>query len=268
MSEQAAAIAGQSERANPFPIIPDEVSEIAQSNGGTPPGDVDLEPDDAARETTPEPGADTDGDAGLLAGALLASDSQRFLRNLIGFAAGEMQKGSRDSAVFGVVLARLGLALADSHDEKLAFQDLVGAVDRHRLGKAAVHLATPIVAAFVARLAANDRLPDQDDLRTVEGLFRGAEAAVAASLETGGTSAWRRLPEAAAAIGIRAAEREFPLDALGEALPRLLARFGRGPVDRVVTNSEHPRGARPRGEPAEPRRMLISGPVEIVILDR
>jgi hypothetical protein len=268
MSEQAAAFARQSEPGDPFPIVPDEVNEIAQSDGANPPGDADPEPDDGELEARLEPDADSHGDTGTLAGALLASDSQRFLRDLIAVAAGELQKGSGDGAVFGVVLARLGLALAENHDEELAFQDVVGALDRRHLGKAALHLVAPIVAAFVARLAANDRLPGRHDLPAVEGLFSGAEAAVAASIEAGGTSAWRRLPEAAAAIGVRAARREFPLGALAEALPRLVARFGFGPPERVATNSELPRGDRPRGEAAEPRRMVISGPVEIVILDR
>ena len=271
MSEQAAAFARQSEPGDPFPIVPDEVMEIAKSDGGNPPVDADPEPDDTALEARPEPGADTHGDAGPFAGALLASDSQRFLRDLIAVAAGELQKGSGDGAVFGVVLARLGLALAENHDEELAFQDLVGTLDRRRLGKAALHLVAPIVAAFVARLAANDRLPGRHDLPAMEGLFRGAEAAVVPLIEDGGTSAWRRLPEAAAAIGVRAARREFPLDALAGALPRLVARFSlgpRGPAIRVATNSKHPRRDHSRGEAAEPRRMLISGPVEIVILDR
>jgi hypothetical protein len=124
------------------------------------------------------------------------------------------------------------------------------------------------VAAFLARIAAKDRLVGRHDPAAVEALFRSAEAMVASSLEAGGTSAWRRLPKAAAAIRVRVAQREFPLDVLAEALPRLVARFGLAPRERVVTNSELPRGDRPRGEAAEPRRMVISGPVEIVILDR
>jgi hypothetical protein len=268
MSEQAAASARQSEPGDPFPIVPDDVIEIAQSGGGNPPGDADPEPDDPPLEARPEPGDDTRSDAGPLAGTLLASDSQQFLRHLIGFAAGELQKGSGDGAVFGVLLARLGLALAGNHDEELAFQDLVGMLDRHRLGKAALHRAAPIVAAFLARIAAKDRLAGRHDPAAVEGLFRSAEATVASSLEAGGTSAWRRLPKAAAAIRVRAAQREFPLDALAEALPRLVARFALGPRERVVPNSELPRGDHPRGEAAEPRRMVINGPVEIVILDR
>jgi hypothetical protein len=105
--------------------------------------------------------------------------------------------------------------------------------------------------------------------------LHAAEELSAAALAAGGARSWRRLPDIAATIGERAARRGLSPTALAAALPRLAARFGLSAHDdgervAVIAATNHPRGASPRGEAAaeEPRRMVISGPVEIVILDR
>jgi hypothetical protein len=182
-----------------------------------------------------------------------------------------------DDASLGIALSRLGQALAeDRHDDGLTFQNLVDALDRGRLGDTALRHLAPIVAAFVARLVAGENSPiaiagDSDAPRQ---LVSAAEALVAETLEAGGSRAWRRLPRFAATIAERAAQRELPLGAVAEMLPRLGVRFGLTPRElgargSVVSITDHLRGDPPRGAAAdEPRRMVISGPVEIVILDR
>jgi hypothetical protein len=180
---------------------------------------------------------------------------------------------SADDASLGIALSRLGQALAeDRQDDGLTFQALVDALDRGRLDEAALLGLTPIVAAFVARLVIGETSPG--DGEATRQLAIAADTVVGETLAAGGSRAWRRLPRFAATIAERSAQRELPLGAVAEMLPRLGARFGLtrpGPAGRgtVVSLTDDLRGAPPRGAAAdEPRRMVISGPVEIVILDR
>ena len=277
MSEEATAFARHDE--NPFPIVPDDTADIAEARIPDETGaGADSEP-----TATPEPSAGEDpnfdepaehdgGQIGPIVGAVLAPDSRQFLRALIVHLV-----GASDDASLGIALSRLGQALAeDRHDEGLTFQNLVDALDRGRLDDIALHHLTPIVAAFVARLVAGANSPNAvpGDSETLHQLVSAAEALVAETFEAGGSRAWRRLPRFAATIAERAAQRELPLGAVAEMLPRLGARFGltqRDPGSRgtVVSITDDLRGDPPRGAAAdEPRRMVISGPVEIVILDR
>ena len=129
----------------------------------------------------------------------------------------------------------------------------------------------PIVAAFIARTAAAPRLRDGSTASAseMENLVRAVEDLVDAALESGGARAWCRLPEIAVSIARRVAQRDLPIAVLAETLPRLAARFGVGQRDAVVSDRDHPRGSLSRGGAAgEPRQMVISGPLEIVILGR
>lgn len=259
MSEEAAAFARHDE--NPFPIVPDDTADTAEAASAS---ETAADPEPAA---APEP---EDGDiTNPVTAAVLAPNTRQFLRALMALLIG----GSTDDASLGIALSRLGQALAeDRQDEDLTFQALVDALDRGRVEEAGLHGLAPIAAAFVARLVAGDAASGDAD--ALHQLVAAAETMVGAALEAGGTRAWRRLPRFAATIAERAAQRGLPLGAVAEMLPRLGARFGltrHEPAGRgtVVSTTDDLRGDSPRGAAAdEPRRMVISGPVEIVILDR
>jgi hypothetical protein len=270
MSEEAVAFAGRNQLDDAFPIVPDD----------TPAAMVSPERSDAALDAAhldlngvaraEDVGNADAGVADPIADAVLADDSQLFLQSLIGIAASRAQHGADSATSFGLTLSVLGRALAEGGDEEQTFQDLVDAFERRRLEEAALNSVAPLVAIFVARLLSapyrHETTPE-----VVADLMRSAEEVVDAALQAAGARAWRRLPDITATIAERAAHRGLAVRGLIEALPRLTARFGLvpRPVMRVVANSEHARSDHPRDEAAEkPRRMLISGPVEIVILDR
>jgi hypothetical protein len=265
MSEEVAAFARNDE--NPFPIVPDDLADATEVSAEfAPPGETGFDPEP---EPTATPEAESHEAADPVAAAILAPDSRHFIRALIG----RLIAGSGDDTSVGIVLSRLGQALAeDRQDEHLTFQSLVDALDRGRVEEAALRDLTPIIAAFVARLVARETSPA--DGEALPQFVAAAESVVGETLESGGSRAWRRLPRFAATIAERAAQRELPLGAVAEMLPRLGARFGltrREPAGRgtVISLTDDLRGDPPRGAAAdEPRRMVISGPVEIVILDR
>jgi hypothetical protein len=277
MSEEAVAFAGRNQLDDPFPIVtddelaamvPPERPEAAADVAGT---QVGSQPDLNDANSTEYP---DDGDAhatGPIADALLAEDSQLFMQALVGIAAADMRSGAGETVGLGLVLAGLGQALAEGMDEEQVFQDLVDAFDRRRLEETTLRSVAPLVAIFVARLA-SARYRHETTPEIVENLMRSAEEVVGAASQTAGARAWRRLPGIVTTIAERAAHRGLSVTEMITALPRLAARFGvgpRGPVMRVVSRSDHPRAEAPRSEAMErPRRMLISGPVEIVILDR
>jgi hypothetical protein len=279
MSEEATAFARRNELDDPFPIVPD--SEPAAFDAGEP---HDAASDTAVPQSEPLPDTeapprveefdDTDRGVGDPAiAAIHADDASSFLCALVGIAARDAQAGATDTASLGVTLAKLGQALAEGQDEHQALADLVDAFERHRLGETGLLSVAPIVAIFTARLigAANVHETSPDPAET-ENLLRAAEDVVGAALQSGGARAWRRLPEIATTIARRGAQRGLSIGELAAALPRLVARFGAAPFEaklRVVASSDQPRGDAPRsGAAGKPRRMLISGPVEIVILDR
>jgi hypothetical protein len=284
MSEEAVAFAGRNQLDDPFPIVPDEdpVATIPpEKEDDAPDAKVaqnGARPETAGADDFPANGFPTgdfhdggDLTAAPMIEAVLADDSQVFLQRLIGIATGDAQHGDDDISVLGITLAALGQALAEGEDEEQSFQDFVDALERRRPGEAALHRAAPLIAVFVARLASaayrHEMTPD-----LAEKFVRAADEVAGAALQARGARTWRHLPEITVTIGQRAVHRGFSAAGLAEALPRLAARFGlgpRGPVMRVVSSPDQPRGKPSRGEAAgEPRRMVISGPVEIVILDR
>ncbi len=284
MSEEAAAFARRNEPSDPFPIVPDDSPE-AVAGGTTGAGDVGFDAGSAAPEQQLPSSPDRqDGDLGDADGvstdpvtaAVVAVDSRQFLFALIGILADNAQRGTGGEAAFGVALGRVGQALADGADEASAFQAVVDALDRQRLGEAAMRDVIPITAAFMARVVAGWNLRHREGLETaaVDRLVEAAAKVADGALAAGGSRAWRRLPDIAVTIAGRAAQRGLGLGALADALPRLAPRFGLAPRepaarDGVISITDHPRAELSRGGAAdEPRRMVISGPVEIVILDR
>ena len=275
MSEEATAFARRSDPSDPFPIVPDEVADTAADGGAM----REPEPDpDPGSETWNEPVRDTvePQTPAEPIDTVLAANERLFLGALIAALAGKAQGGDGDGAVVGIALSRLGQAFADGHDESAAFQALVDALDRRRFGEPELRTVSPVVTAFFARIV-GARYWREAPAADPVGLGTMVEAAaqlVDAALETGGGRAWRRLPEIAATIARRAAHRDLSLNELTEALPRLAARFAPEPRetaarDGVGSITDHPRDDFARGGAAEePRRMVISGPVEIVILDR
>ncbi|HEY1797183.1 MAG TPA: hypothetical protein VGG57_13820 [Stellaceae bacterium] len=263
MSEEAAAFARHDD--NPFPIVPDDAADAAEA---TMPDDTGADPNPA---TTPEPEEHGFTDRIIpdpIIGAIRAPDSRQFIRALI-----THTMAAADDASLGIALSRLGHALAeDGQDEALTFQTLVDDLGRGRVDQAALRGLTPVIVAFVARLVAGGN--PSDDAEALRHLAAAAETVVGETLEAGGSRAWRRLPRFAATIADRAAQRELPLGAVADMLPRLGGRFGltrNEPAGRgtVISLTDDLRGDPPRGAAAdEPRRLVISGPVEIVILDR
>jgi hypothetical protein len=166
----------------------------------------------------------------------------------------------------GTTLGQLGSALDEDLDEAAAFQDFVDALEHRRFGARALHEAVPIVAAFLARVVSEPILGTTSGRTPAEiaGLVRSAAQVAREALESGGARSWRALPEIAATIARRAAQRGSSIGTLAEALPRLWARLGPGSRDASTSKPDHLRG-RTKGET---RRMVLSGPVEIVILER
>jgi hypothetical protein len=175
-----------------------------------------------------------------------------------------------DPTAFGIVLSLLGGALAEGQDEAETLRELAEVVSRQRLRPAALADLTPVVAAFLARVVIEPHLDDTPFPPEADELMRSAHALVTTALETGGGArAWRQLPGIALAIAQYATRRGLSIPALAEALPRLAARFGGGPREATPAERQQPRGGFSRAAASDAlRRMHISGPVEIVILDR
>jgi hypothetical protein len=201
-----------------------------------------------------------------VADAVSATDSQLFLLGLIGALGGTGRSLTSGKSSLGTMLRCLDHALDDELDEEAAFQDLVDALERRRFGALALHEAVPIIAAFIARIVSEPILPTASGAAPAEigSLVRAAAQVGREAIESGGARSWRALPEIAATIARRAAQRGSSISTLAGALPRLWARLGPGARDAATSEPDHLRG-RTRGEP---RRMVLSGPVEIVILER
>jgi hypothetical protein len=200
--------------------------------------------------------------------AVLATDSKSFLLGLIGAMGrtGRFPAGGESS--LGTMLRCLGYALDEELDEELAFQDVVNALDRRHFGARALDEAVPIVATFLARIVSAPILRAGSGTAPAEiaDLVHAAAQVAREALERGGARSWRTLPEAASTVARRAGQRKFSISSLAEVLPRLWARLGPGPGNESTAASAHARvQMRMTGES---RRVVLSGPVEIVILER
>jgi hypothetical protein len=200
------------------------------------------------------------------ADAVSATDSQSFLLGLIGAMGrtGRFPAGGESS--LGTMLRCLGKALDEELDERPAFQDLVDALERRHFGARALHEAVPIVASFLARIVSAPILRTASGTAPAEigDIVRAAAQVAREALERGGARSWRALPESGSAVARRAGQRRLSISSLAEVLPRLWARAGPGPGEASTAASEHVRVQ----TIGEPRRMVLSGPVEIVILER
>jgi hypothetical protein len=198
--------------------------------------------------------------------ALEAPDPQSFLLALANALVRSPHTTADGESSLGTILRQLGNALDEELDEESVFQDLVDALDGRRFGARALQEAIPIVAAFLARIVSGPARETGSAATPAEiaGLVRSAAQVAREALESGGARSWRALPEIAATIARRAAQRGSSIGTLAEALPRLWARLGLGSRDASTSKPDHLRG-RTRGES---RRMVLSGPVEIVILER
>ncbi len=201
-----------------------------------------------------------------IASALMAPDPQRFLLGLAN-ALGQSGRSSADGeSSFGTILRHLGEALDEELEEKPAFQDLLDALERRHFGAGALHEAVPIVAAFLARIVSGPikRSASGTMPAGIADLVQAAAQVAREGLERGGARSWRELPEIAETIAHRAAQRDLSIGKIAEVLPRLSARLGPGPRESSTTESGHFRSR----ATSESRRMVLSGPVEIVILER
>jgi hypothetical protein len=200
-----------------------------------------------------------------IAGALAAPDSQTFLLGLASALARSARFTADGESSLGAMLRHLGHALDEELDEELAFQDQVDAFHRRPFGARALDEAIPVVAAFIARIVSGPaRSGSAATPAEIAGLFSAAAQVAREALDSGGVRSWRALPEFAITIARRAAQRGSSIGTLAEALPRLWARLGPGSRDASTSEPDHLRG-RTKGEA---RRMVLSGPVEIVILER
>jgi hypothetical protein len=201
----------------------------------------------------------------VVAEAVSATDSQGFLLGLIGVLARTARTPVDGESSLGTLLRHLGDALDEELDEEAAFQNLILALERRRFGKHALNEAVPVIAAFLARVLSEPILQATPGttLTEIADLVRAAAQVAREALQSGGARSWRALPEIALTIAQRAARRNLSVVTLAEALPRLWTRLTPGSGEAAAAPA-HPR-ARTTGEP---RRMVISGPVEIVILER
>jgi hypothetical protein len=204
----------------------------------------------------------TDG----IASALEAPDPHGFLLSLTNAVVRSPHATTDGESSLGAILRQLGNALDEELDEESAFQDLVDALEHRRFGARALQEAVPIVTAFLARIVSEPARETGSAATPAEiaGLVRSAAQVAREALESGGARSWRALPEIAATIARRAAQRGSSIGTLAEALPRLWARLGPGSRDAATSEPDRLPG-RTKGET---RRMVLSGPVEIVILER
>ncbi len=262
--EQAAAFAPHDD--NPFPIVPDDTADAVDAAEPMTPDEIGFDPEPAAA-TVPEDHGVTDPTIT----AIRAPDSRQFLRALIA-----LTIGAADDASLGITLSRLGQALADERqDEALTFQTLVDELDRGRVDEAALGSSAPTIAAFVARLVTGENA--SDDAEALSRLVAAAETIVGETLEAGGSRAWRRLARFAVTIGgaeprsarCRSARSRTCCRVLAPGSDLHAARAGRPPVTVISLTDDL------RGDPSSRSGgglsrvgFVISGPVEIVILDR
>jgi hypothetical protein len=222
--------------------------------------------DSAESADVREAGASVKDILDTVAGAVSATDPQSFLLGLIGALGRTVRAPTDGDSSLVTMLRHLGDALDEELDEEHAFQNLVAALERKRFGMRALDEAAPVVAAFLARIVS------APILRTVSGappahiaaLVDGATRIARDALESNGARGWRALPDIASTIARRAAQRDLSVAALAKVLPQLSARLASGPRESSTSKSDHFR-ARAHGEP---RRMVLTGPVEIVILER
>jgi hypothetical protein len=202
----------------------------------------------------------------LIAGALEAPDPQSFLLALANALLRSAPATDGESSL-GTMLRCLGDALDEELDEEQAFDDLVDALERRRFGAPGLHEAVPIVAAFLARIVSAPILRTASGATPAEiaDLVHAAAQAAREALEQGGARSWCALPRIASTIAGRATQRNLSIGPLAAALPRLWARLNSRPRD--ATTAAAPVYLRGR-MPGEPHRMVLSGPVEIVILER
>jgi hypothetical protein len=253
-------------------------AEFDNQSSGTVDGDaiVGAHPghQDADRGRAPPGGAQQPADVfeenasvlDAVTGAVAAPNPQTFLRCLVGALGQAAGAPAGNESSLGTVLRHLGHALEEALDEESAFQDLVDGLERKRFRSGALHEAVPIVAAFVARLVSQQTLRNASGATPSEivGLIRAAGQVAREALEISGARGWRALPDIANSIARRAAQRDLSIATLAAVLPRLWARLGPGPRDASTPAPDHLPG-RMLGEL---RRMVLSGPVEIVILER
>lgn len=235
---------------------------VTTANAGADVGDVSF-------DKVGKPSERHDEDPSILdavAGVITAPDPRAFLGGMIGALSQRTFEPVRDESSIGTILRQLGHALGEDLDEELAFQNVTDALDRKQLPSEALHRSAPIVAAFLARIVSLPLLRISSDATPaeIESLVRAATQVAREALENRGARGWRTLPAIAATIARRAALRGLSVDALAEALPRLWARLGLGPREASAPGSDRFQG-RTKGEP---RRMVLRGPVEIVILER
>jgi hypothetical protein len=198
--------------------------------------------------------------------ALEAPDPQSFLLALANALVRSPHTTADGESSLGTILRQLGNALDEELDEESAFQDLVDALEHRRFGARALREAIPIVAAFLARIVSGPARETGSAAMPAEiaSLVRVAAQVARDALGSAGVRGWRALPEITATIARRAAQRNLSIGTLAELLPRLSTRLGPEPREGSTTRSGHFQ-ARATGEP---RRMVLSGPVEIVILER
>jgi len=234
----------------------------------TDPNGADASEDASDLEAPASPGSSKEKPFVLdaVAGTLAAPDPQTFLLGLASALARSARSIADGESSLGTMLRQLGHALDEDLDEEPAFQDLVDALDGRRFGPRALQEALPIVAAFLARIVSGPARETGFAATPAEiAHLVGAAAQVAReALDSGGARSWRLLPDIATTIARPAAQRGSSIGALAEALPRLWARLGPGSRDAATSEPDHLRG-RTKGET---RRMVLSGPVEIVILER
>jgi hypothetical protein len=203
--------------------------------------------------------------------AVLARDLSSFLRRLVSAAAQAAPFGAGDERGLGVIVAQLGQALEEGFDEAATCRGLILALERRHLPAGGLREAIPAVSALLARIAAQPLLHQRsaENLNAVAALVHAAEAITIGALDQAGLRGWRPLPGVAATIARWAERHDLSIGALADALPQLAARLLDLRPREANSDSDRPRGETSRGgADGEPRRMVLSGPVEIVFLDR
>jgi hypothetical protein len=191
-----------------------------------------------------------------VAGFLAAPNSPGFLGSLVGMLSPLAISGDSGART---MLRLLGRALADGRDEELVLTEIVNALDRRPFRSEAL---VAVLSALLIRAASASSLPAVSAESAT--LLCAAAQIVRDALDSGRARCWHLLPQLATAVARRNAQQILPAASVAAALPRLWAQMAPVPHDISISGSDQPVA----GMTTPPRRIILNGPVEIVVLER
>jgi hypothetical protein len=197
--------------------------------------------------------------------ALPFGDPQSFLGGLVGALSRPPSAVVRQNSSIEIARRVLAHGIAQDLDEQTVLENLVAALASRNFRPELLYGAAPIIAGFLARIASEPIRAAPSEPAAPENLaalFQSARQVVLDMLAAHGSRGWRILPNIAAVVADRVVEQGLSIGDLAAALPRLSGRVGSNPENGLASATDRP------GVRMKPRRIVLTGPVEIVILER